>query len=196
MAPQRRPLALSEKEALALLTLCLTSPTEFDLTSDRAVNKLARYCKTTILVNQEERQSKIDELNRILNEEALRFRAHLEAAFDEPSIHSVPLFACSESGEILWTNSEAKALVDADTKFRSASDLALLSDAEALSHCWNCEQTSQQLVFRAQKGLQWYLLRAEKIERESGKTIWLCALSNISGLVEVTGGPELFLGKS
>lgn len=37
-------LALSEEEALALLTMCLTSPHGFDKTSEKALKKLAEYC--------------------------------------------------------------------------------------------------------------------------------------------------------
>jgi len=37
-------LKLTEEEAFALLGLCLTSPTGLDVTSERALRKLAEYC--------------------------------------------------------------------------------------------------------------------------------------------------------
>ncbi|MBX3118826.1 MAG: hypothetical protein KF784_07150 [Fimbriimonadaceae bacterium] len=37
-------LDLTEEEALALLTMCLTSPNGFDKTSEAALKKLAEYC--------------------------------------------------------------------------------------------------------------------------------------------------------
>ncbi len=37
-------LDLTEEEALALLTMCLTSPHGFDKTSEKALKKLAEYC--------------------------------------------------------------------------------------------------------------------------------------------------------
>lgn len=37
-------LNLTEEEALALLTMCLTSPNGFDKTSEKALKKLAEYC--------------------------------------------------------------------------------------------------------------------------------------------------------
>ncbi len=38
-------LKLTEDEAYALLGLCLTSPTKLDATSEKALRKLAGYCK-------------------------------------------------------------------------------------------------------------------------------------------------------
>jgi len=37
-------LQLSEEEAFAILTLCLTSPQGLDATSEKALRKLAAYC--------------------------------------------------------------------------------------------------------------------------------------------------------
>ncbi len=37
-------LRLTEEEAFSLLSLCLTSPNRLDLTSERALRKLAEYC--------------------------------------------------------------------------------------------------------------------------------------------------------
>jgi hypothetical protein len=37
-------LRLTEEEAYALLSLCLTSPNGLDATSERALRKLAEYC--------------------------------------------------------------------------------------------------------------------------------------------------------
>lgn len=37
-------LQLSEEEAYAILTLCLTSPQALDATSEKAIRKLAAYC--------------------------------------------------------------------------------------------------------------------------------------------------------
>jgi len=37
-------LELTEDEAFALLGLCLTSPTKLDVTSEKALKKLAEYC--------------------------------------------------------------------------------------------------------------------------------------------------------
>ncbi len=37
-------LRLTEDEAFSLLSLCLTSPNALDLTSERALRKLADYC--------------------------------------------------------------------------------------------------------------------------------------------------------
>lgn len=41
---QKAGLDLTEEEALALLTMCLTSPQGFDKTSEKALKKLAEYC--------------------------------------------------------------------------------------------------------------------------------------------------------
>ena len=40
----RSGLELTEEEAFALLTLCLTSPQKLDATSEKALKKLASYC--------------------------------------------------------------------------------------------------------------------------------------------------------
>jgi hypothetical protein len=40
-------LKLTEEEAFALLSLCLTSPQGLDATSERALRKLAEFCSTT-----------------------------------------------------------------------------------------------------------------------------------------------------
>ena len=37
-------LRLTEEEAFSLLSLCLTSPNRLDVTSERALRKLAEYC--------------------------------------------------------------------------------------------------------------------------------------------------------
>jgi len=37
-------LRLTEEEAFCLLSLCLTSPNRLDITSERALRKLAEYC--------------------------------------------------------------------------------------------------------------------------------------------------------
>jgi hypothetical protein len=37
-------LRLTEEEAFSLLSLCLTSPNRLDITSERALRKLAEYC--------------------------------------------------------------------------------------------------------------------------------------------------------
>lgn len=37
-------LKLSEEEAYAILSLCLTSPTRIDSTSEKALRKLAAFC--------------------------------------------------------------------------------------------------------------------------------------------------------
>jgi hypothetical protein len=39
-------LRLTEEEAYALLSLCLTSPNRLDATSEKAVRKLSAYCST------------------------------------------------------------------------------------------------------------------------------------------------------
>ena len=39
-------LRLTEEEAYALLSLCLTSPNRLDATSEKALRKLAAYCST------------------------------------------------------------------------------------------------------------------------------------------------------
>lgn len=46
MKPGNTPegLRLTEEEAFSLLSLCLTSPNRLDLTSERALRKLAEYC--------------------------------------------------------------------------------------------------------------------------------------------------------
>ena len=41
---QRRGLELTEEEAFALLSLCITSPVAVDETSKQAIMKLAEYC--------------------------------------------------------------------------------------------------------------------------------------------------------
>lgn len=38
-------LALTEEEAFALLTMCLTSPHKLDATAEKALRKLAQYCR-------------------------------------------------------------------------------------------------------------------------------------------------------
>lgn len=40
-------LSLTEEESFALLELCLTSPTKLNVTSERALQKLANYCATS-----------------------------------------------------------------------------------------------------------------------------------------------------
>ena len=37
-------LRLTEEEAYSILSLCLTSPTKLDATSEQALKKLAEYC--------------------------------------------------------------------------------------------------------------------------------------------------------
>lgn len=46
MADRVQPegLVLTEEEAFALLSLCLTSPNRLDKTSEKALHKLAEYC--------------------------------------------------------------------------------------------------------------------------------------------------------
>lgn len=38
-------LSLTEEEAFALLTMCLTSPHKLDSTAEKALRKLAEYCR-------------------------------------------------------------------------------------------------------------------------------------------------------
>jgi len=40
-------LRLTEEEAYSLLSLCLTSPNRLDITSERALRKLAEYCTSS-----------------------------------------------------------------------------------------------------------------------------------------------------
>lgn len=40
-------LALTEEEAFALLSLAMTSPSRLDVTSEKALRKLAEYCKNS-----------------------------------------------------------------------------------------------------------------------------------------------------
>lgn len=40
-------LALTEEEAFALLSLAMTSPAKLDVTSEKAIRKLAEYCKNS-----------------------------------------------------------------------------------------------------------------------------------------------------
>ena len=40
-------LRLTEEEAFSLLSLCLTSPNRLDITSERALRKLAEYCTSS-----------------------------------------------------------------------------------------------------------------------------------------------------
>lgn len=47
VGPRTSNLELTEEEAFSLLTLCLTSPTRLDTTSESAVRKLANYCTMT-----------------------------------------------------------------------------------------------------------------------------------------------------
>ncbi len=47
-SPDPNGLELTEDEALALLSLCLTSPDKLDVTSESALKKLANYCKSQL----------------------------------------------------------------------------------------------------------------------------------------------------
>jgi len=42
----RKGLELTEEEAFALLGLCITSPNKLDPTSEKAIHKLAEFCRT------------------------------------------------------------------------------------------------------------------------------------------------------
>lgn len=49
--PDRIGLELTEDEALALLSLCMMSPEKLDATSEKALRKLADYCKARTFGN-------------------------------------------------------------------------------------------------------------------------------------------------
>lgn len=44
--PTRNGLELTEEEAYALLSLCMMSATSLDAVSEKAIHKLADFCKT------------------------------------------------------------------------------------------------------------------------------------------------------
>lgn len=45
----RKGLELTEEEAFALLGLCITSPNKLDPTSEKAIHKLAEFCRTRMV---------------------------------------------------------------------------------------------------------------------------------------------------
>ncbi len=49
--PRPEGLELNEEEAYALLALCMTSPNRLDAISEKALRKLATFCKTRNLEN-------------------------------------------------------------------------------------------------------------------------------------------------
>ena len=56
-------LRLTEDEAFSLLSLCLTSPNRLDITSERALRKLAEYCTNRSNPSDNHINQKFDQLS-------------------------------------------------------------------------------------------------------------------------------------
>lgn len=184
-AEHSRPLELTEQEALALLSMCLMSPAEYDAVAYLAVARLAKFCKTRLTATEHERQQLLANLNESLIElEKSAFRSE-EALQEVAAKMMFPVLWLNLKGTILWQNpASVKRITEQST---TIYDAAHAEDRDLVSEVFTEGRHPASIVFRAAHGQHfWHLLRTSQPIQVAGEDRLIAILYDITGMIEAT----------
>lgn len=184
----QQQLQLSEREALALLSLCLTSPSEFDSIAHLAVQKLAHFCKARLAASQQERQELVTVLNRRLTELTSVYRRFGEMGLVETVMPNELVSILDRKGLVQWAGQGLKD--SAGHEIHDICELAYTEDCDFILESLGTSEGSMQAVFRSIHPGHWYVLKGEEQTTQNGDSVWVVLVLDITRMIEQTGNPD------